>query len=45
MSQVNKSVKKIIQRMVTIGGQVGEALVLAPLPLAVAYVEVNMNWV
>lgn len=29
--------------MVTIGRQVGEALVLAPLPLAVADVEVNLH--
>lgn len=45
MSQINtvKGVK--IQRIVTVGGQVGKALVLAPLPLAVADVEVNMNWV
>lgn len=29
--------------MITIGRQVGEALVLAPLPLAVADVEVNLH--
>lgn len=30
--------------MITIRRQVGEALALAPLPLAVADVEVNMHW-
>ena len=29
--------------MITIGWQVGEALVLAPLPLAIAHVEVNVH--
>lgn len=30
--------------MLTIWGQIGEALVLAPLSLAVADVEVNIHW-
>lgn len=30
--------------MVTVGRQEGEALVLAPLPLAVAHVEVHLHW-
>lgn len=30
--------------MITIGRQVGEALILAPLPLAVAHVEVDVHW-
>lgn len=30
--------------MITVWGQVAEALVLAPLPLAIADVEVNMHW-
>lgn len=29
--------------MITIRRQVGEALVLAPLPFAVAYIEVNLH--
>lgn len=30
--------------MITVGRQEGEALVLAPLPLAVAHVEVHLHW-
>lgn len=30
--------------MITIGWQEGKALVLAPLPLAVAHVEVHLHW-
>lgn len=45
MSQVLEIKGVKIQRIVTVGGQVGKAMVLAPLPLAVADVEVNMNWV
>lgn len=30
--------------MITVGWQEGESLVLAPLPLAVAHVEVHLHW-
>lgn len=45
MSQTLKIKGAKIQRLVTVRGQVGKALVLAPLPLAIADIEVNMNWV
>lgn len=30
--------------MITIGWKEGEVLVLAPLPLAVAHIEVHLHW-
>lgn len=33
-----------MHRIVTVWGQVGKTLVLAPLPLSVADIEVDMNW-
>lgn len=35
----------IILMMITTGRKIGKVLVLAPLPLAIAYVEVNLQWV
>lgn len=48
MKSTRLSMSQAIQRwetcvMITIRRQVGEALVLAPLPLAVADVEVNLH--
>lgn len=42
MSQVLKKWEMVV--VITVRRQVGKALVLTPLPLAIADVEINLHW-